>query len=141
MAAAHELAAFRVDLPREELQRLAVVKGRADYARDSRSPVEQSRVVRAAQVGPKLVLPIESGVVYYMRIGNRVKIGWSSNILKRVVSINPEELMAVEPGGLHQERMRHQEFRALCTHGEWFRLESPLTEHIAALQRREQSGT
>lgn len=36
-----------------------------------------------------------------------------------------------------QERHRHAEFRALRTSGEWFRLESPLIEHIAKLRAQQ----
>lgn len=76
-------------------------------------------------------------VVYYMRIGNRVKIGTTGNLGLRLRTINPEELMATEPGGPAQERHRHAEFRALRTSGEWFRLESPLIEHIAKLRAQQ----
>jgi hypothetical protein len=143
MAAAHLLASFHVDLPREELERLAVAKGRADFEKDPRSPVRQALARRytASPIDPAKELQLGGSVVYYMRIGNRVKIGWSAGVLKRVSAINPEELMAVEPGGRPQEAMRHAEFRSLRTHGEWFRLESPLTDHIAALQERSQRRT
>jgi hypothetical protein len=73
-------------------------------------------------------------MVYYMRIGNRVKIGWSTNVEKRRAAINPEEVMAVERGGYALEQQRHDEFASLRTHGEWFRLEEPLTSHIEALR-------
>lgn len=72
--------------------------------------------------------------VYYMRIGNRVKIGYTTNLRGRLASLNPEELMTFEYGGIDRERARHQEFARLRTHGEWFRYESPLVEHIAAIQ-------
>lgn len=80
---------------------------------------------------PKPKLP---DVVYYMRIGNRVKIGTSANLVERIKSINPEELMVTEPGGAKLERQRHSQFEALRTHGEWFELASPLTEHIEQLK-------
>lgn len=73
-------------------------------------------------------------IVYYMRIGNRVKIGTTTNLKLRMKVINPEELMATEPGGYQHERSRQVQFRALRTHGEWFKLEGPLAEHIAKLQ-------
>lgn len=78
--------------------------------------------------------PIEGSVVYYMRIGNRCKIGFSTNISTRLEAINPEELLATEPGGQAQETARHVQFRKLRTHGEWFRYEDPLVEHVAKLQ-------
>lgn len=72
-------------------------------------------------------------VVYYMRIGDRVKIGTSTNLRKRLSAINPEELLGYEEGGLGLERHRHKQFADLRTHGEWFKLEGALVEHLAAL--------
>lgn len=76
-------------------------------------------------------------VVYYMRIGNRVKIGTTSNLGLRLKAINPEELMATEPGNTRTERSRHVQFKSLRTAGEWFKLESPLTEHIGKLRGKQ----
>lgn len=76
-----------------------------------------------------------ASVVYYMRIGNRVKIGWSRNLTSRLSAINPEELMATEPGSRNLERVRHREFGELRTHGEWFRLEGPLEAHIKKIKK------
>jgi hypothetical protein len=75
-------------------------------------------------------------VVYYMRMGNRCKIGYSANLRTRLGAIRPEELLAVERGPMALERQRHREFQALRTHGEWFELRSPLTEHIDRLHDR-----
>lgn len=68
--------------------------------------------------------------VYYARIGNRVKIGTSTNVAKRMEEINPEELLVTEPGGAGLEHMRHLEFAHLRTHGEWFRHQGLLVVHI-----------
>lgn len=73
-------------------------------------------------------------VVYYMRIGNRVKIGTSTNLKVRLEAINPEELMCTEPGGHPLEKQRHHQFAELRTHGEWFRLEGELQQHIERLR-------
>lgn len=78
--------------------------------------------------------PVEGTVVYYMRIGNRCKIGYSANLAGRLDAINPEELLVTEPGGPAQEAARHSQFADLRTHGEWFRYEGALAEHVAQLQ-------
>ena len=75
-----------------------------------------------------------TSVVYYARLGNRVKIGYTTDLSKRMKVVNPEEVMATEPGGPHLEAARHQQFADLRTHGEWFVLDEPLAEHIRALQ-------
>jgi len=80
---------------------------------------------------------ITGSVVYYMRIGNRVKIGYSSNLVERLNAINPEELLAAESGTTDTERRRHREFGQYRTHGEWFRLEGKLAEHIKRLRQVE----
>lgn len=74
-------------------------------------------------------------VVYYVRIGNRVKIGTSTNLRDRLQAINPEELLALELGGHNVESRRHRQFASLRTHGEWFRYEGPLAEHIERLRQ------
>ena len=79
-------------------------------------------------------MPDVGSVVYYMRIGNRVKIGTSTNLRDRLEAINPEELLALEAGDARLERRRHRQFAALRTHGEWFRLEGALRDHIEALR-------
>lgn len=76
-------------------------------------------------------------VVYYMRLGNRVKIGVTSNLARRLEAVRPEELLATEPGDRAIEQARHRQFADLRTHGEWFRLETPLAEFIEALREVE----
>lgn len=73
-------------------------------------------------------------IVYYMRIGDRVKIGTTTNLKRRRAEINPEELLATEPGWYDREEQRHLQFAHLRTHGEWFRLEGELQDHIDELR-------
>lgn len=59
----------------------------------------------------------ESGsVVYYVRLGNHVKIGTTRNLPARLASLyvdhDPELLLAVEPGDAHVETQRHVQFAA-----------------------------
>lgn len=72
------------------------------------------------------------GFVYYMRIGDRLKIGYSVDVRRRMRAYPPEsKLLAVEPGDRDLERSRHQQFRASLTHGrEWFTPTADLIEHI-----------
>lgn len=84
-------------------------------------------------------LQLNIQVVYYARIGDRVKIGTSASLLNRMQSINPEEIMVLEAGGFDVEARRHQQFKALRTHGEWFKLEGALVDHIEQLRAQAQS--
>lgn len=74
-------------------------------------------------------------LVYYMRMSDLVKIGTTTSIGQRVRALNPQGVMAVEPGGHDEERRRHREFASLRGHGEWFRLDARLGAHIAELRR------
>lgn len=68
--------------------------------------------------------------VYYARLGNRVKIGTTTDLYARMEAIQPEELLVTEPGGHGLEHMRHLEFAHLRTHREWFRHQGLLVTHI-----------
>ncbi|WP_227979963.1 GIY-YIG nuclease family protein [Nocardia spumae] len=79
-------------------------------------------------------------VVYYIRFGDRVKIGTTTNLAKRLPFIPHDEVMATEPGGIYVERQRHKQFqhlRAKVGHGrEWFQLTPELADHIAVMRSR-----
>ena len=94
------------------------------------------RYADAAEARAQIQAARENYVVYYARIGNRVKIGYSSDVHARLRAFSPEELMATEPGGPKRESERHAQFASLRTTGEWFRLEGALAAHIAVLQAK-----
>ena len=73
-------------------------------------------------------------VVYYIRFGDRVKIGYTTNMYSRMMAIPHDEVLATEPGTMQDERARHAAFADLRVTGEWFRYEEPLVSHIAGLQ-------
>lgn len=75
-------------------------------------------------------------VVYYMRIGDRVKIGTTTNLHKRMASIGPEELLATEPGWYDLEEQRHLQFAHYRTSGEWFRYEGAVKDHVKELRKK-----
>lgn len=69
-------------------------------------------------------------VVYYMRLGDLVKIGWSSNVNARREAIGPQGVMALEFGTKTLERERHKQFIHCHEHGEWFKLDEQLAAWI-----------
>lgn len=73
-------------------------------------------------------------LVYYLRFGDRVKIGYTTNLPERLKAIPHDEVLATEPGTIQDERARHIAFADLRVTGEWFRFEEPLVSHIAGLQ-------
>lgn len=52
--------------------------------------------------------------VYYVRIGDRVKIGYTINMRQRIgaLRIREDDVLATEPGGRALEKQRHLEFAA-----------------------------
>jgi len=80
------------------------------------------------------VAPPRVDVVYYLRFGDRVKIGTTGNPRQRLAAIWHDELLAFERGDRAVERARHEQFAAQ-RHGrtEWFAADAELTAHVAAL--------
>lgn len=72
-------------------------------------------------------------VVYYVRLADLVKIGTTQRIDNRMSAISPQQIMGIELGSYLHEAQRHRGFKHLNTHGEWFRLEADLIEHIEGL--------
>lgn len=95
---------------------------------------EESRQRTAVMAEAERLATEAKSRVYYARLGNLVKIGYSIEVKKRMSQINPEELLATEVGGPLAEKARHQQFAHLHYHGEWFRFEGALVEHVQALQ-------
>lgn len=125
------------DMLNPEMLRLAVVAGRR---RASSSPDDHDIDNHVTQLRKWGTYPGRWGarsgdaILYYARVGNRVKIGWTANLKQRMNNISPEELLATEPGGPLEEAARHQQFGKLRVAGEWFRYEGALVEHVSMLR-------
>jgi len=136
LRAALDLEEYGFDIADMDIARRAVAAGQRRHANSPEvHQREQEEVKERRKANPFEIAAGE--VVYYMRIGNRVKIGWSTNLPSRLCDINPEELMVTEPGNRILERVRHDQFAELRSHGEWFRLEDRLSAHIEELRRAE----
>lgn len=77
-----------------------------------------------------------NAVVYYVLFGDRVKIGTTTKLRKRLTAIPHDRVLATEPGSYDVERQRHAQFRHLREgrNREWFRYEAELVDHIRGLQ-------
>ena len=76
--------------------------------------------------------------VYYVRVGDLIKIGTTRKALSdRLAAYPPNaELLAVERGGTDVEAKRHHQFRhLLAMRKEWFHPAADLLDHIARLGR------
>lgn len=77
-------------------------------------------------------------VVYYVRSGDRIKIGTSGNPRSRLAALRFDSLLAFERGGRALEQQRHWMFAELRFAGsEWFRAEEPLLTHIESMSTGE----
>ncbi len=77
----------------------------------------------------------QPGWVYYVEIGDRIKVGYSADVRRRMRAYPPGSLLlAVEPGDTALERQRHRQFAEHLTDGrEWFNPDPQLLDHIRAL--------
>lgn len=79
----------------------------------------------------------EQSIVYYVRLtGDRIKIGTTTNMVRRMTSLRVRvaDVLATEPGGYDVEAARHRQFGHL-RHGrlEHFDVDAGLLAHIAAV--------
>jgi hypothetical protein len=78
--------------------------------------------------------PPRLDIVYYLRFGERVKIGTTTNPRQRFAAIRHEEVLAFERGDRRQEQRRHEEFAVeRAGTSEWFALSPALRAHIDVL--------
>lgn len=80
--------------------------------------------------------PPPDEVVYYVQIGDHIKVGYTAHLPTRLKSYPPtRRLLATEPGNPSLETRRHREFRHLLHAGrEWFNPGPDLMAHINDLR-------
>lgn len=73
-------------------------------------------------------------MVYYARIGDYIKIGYSTRLRNRLSALRVDELLACEPGTPELEQQRHREFATerIDLRRENFRPSERLKAHIEA---------
>ena len=102
---------------------------------DGGAAVEAARAIEGEDV-PSILIPDEDApLVYYLRVGNHIKIGHSTNFTVRRRQYPPDaELLAVEFGDTALELQRHRQFRKdLARRREWFTPSPELMAHIKDL--------
>lgn len=131
-----------VDLCREHVAQLArALAGKVLLAQDEDLDEEIARTLHAWEDRlPAHRATTGAPCVYYMRFGDRVKIGTTTNLALRLEVIQHDELLATEPGSFAVERERHRRFAALRVTGEWFRYTGALAGHIASLRNLAETG-
>jgi hypothetical protein len=77
------------------------------------------------------------GIVYYILRGDLVKIGTTTQPMRRFATLMPDAVLATEPGDVELEKIRHTQFadmRDPDVGNEYFHPESPLIIHIRDLR-------
>lgn len=104
------------------------------YGRSVLDPIREAHQVYAdvlADVGS------DQSVVYYLRHGDHVKIGTTTNLERRLTSLyaTPDALLATEPGDRELEQARHAQFAAerVYRNRELFNPSRRLLAHIGRL--------
>lgn len=92
-----------------------------------RRTVEAANEARLAQSRGE-----QPGWIYYLSVGDRVKIGFSTNVRRRMRQYPPSShLLAVHPGTPDLEVEMHRRFAGSRAAGrEWFNRSTDLLEHI-----------
>lgn len=90
------------------------------------------RGLQQAAMTPEASRRQAPGVIYYIRMGDLVKIGYTADLRQRVRAYPPHaELLAAHPGTLETERQIHHKFLMHLSKGrEWFESHDVLTAHI-----------
>lgn len=109
----------------------------AERRADDRERRETARTEAASQLRGD-----RPGFVYYLQVGDRIKVGYSTDVRKRMRAYPPgSKLLAVEPGSLELEAQRHRELVGSLLDGrEWFRPDSVVLEHIRRIADQHSDG-
>lgn len=79
----------------------------------------------------------KQGVVYFVRFGNRIKIGFTTDLSTRMKVIPHDAILLTIPGNMSTEARLHRRFEHLRKVGEWFEMGDDLMEYIEATKRKQ----
>lgn len=77
-------------------------------------------------------------VIYYVRHRGAVKIGFTRYLVSRMqqLKVPMTSILAIEPGGWHEEQATHERYAGYRIRGEHFRPGPDLLAHINALRAK-----
>jgi hypothetical protein len=81
----------------------------------------------------------DRGHIYFARCGDRVKIGFASDVPHRIRTLqigcpDPITVLLLYPATRRDEATLHKRFKKYRQRGEWFRLVPAITSYIAERQ-------
>lgn len=75
------------------------------------------------------------GTVYFIRIGDLLKIGWTSKPLERMRSLKPDAILHFQPGSRRDEAKMHAKFIDHLVKGrEWFEINADSMSMVKDIQ-------
>lgn len=104
----------------------------AELKSEMKAEARQAKTARAAA---------GEGTIYYLRLHDTIKIGWTADLERRLKDYPPyAEVLAEHPGTRAEETDLHKTFTPSRTHGrEWYQPTPELVAHIERV-RAERSG-
>jgi hypothetical protein len=75
-----------------------------------------------------------TGFVYFVRVGDLVKIGYTADPKRRFAALQPSEVLHLEPGTMQDEKRCHAAFHHIRVEGELFRPDPDLLRFIDDLR-------
>lgn len=78
--------------------------------------------------------PKHAGLVYFIKFGNRIKIGFTTNLAQRLTQLPHDEVLVTVAGSFSTEKRLHNKFKHLRVVGEWFEAAPELLEYTANLR-------
>ena len=103
------------------------------FANDHLERAREEVQARQRKIGAKPAL-ITTGTVYFIRFDTRIKIGFTTNLQKRMTDLHPDEILATAPGSLAVEKRLHGMFGEYRLVGEWFKPAPALLAYIARVK-------
>lgn len=88
-------------------------------------------IARIQAENPGLPGDPKQGLVYAMRFGNLVKIGYTTNLAARRLAIPHDEVIGLAPGTMRNERQVHAVLADYRYKGEWFHLTPEVARWIS----------
>lgn len=100
--------------------------------------VESVKDTPASPIPSNVVLParppshLDGGWIYYLRLDEKIKIGWTANYIQRMKAYPPHaRVIARHPGARADERDLHRSFKPSRVAGrEWYAPTPELMRHI-----------
>lgn len=101
-----------------------------DIYRKVKAAIETKARIRGPQ-------PLRSetvrGVVYFVELGDRIKIGFTTNLTSRLKTVPAERVLATMPGTMRDEQAMHARFESARVYREWFTKSPELLDFIETI--------